>query len=314
MHELLKKINKSDINNVNLYLFSKPRNKEKFEVFSTIIDDDNIRTDMIQILKNQILNYVSNENYELIEYTPLFEDKTIVQTINCNELEFLPKFIDEICLDCLVYNKNDMKPGHELWLYVIVIDDGIKQIIAFQKIRSKTLLKNEKYLLSMDKKIKRINKPLLQLEQKIDCICMLDKDNEITDQKMYIFDKYQFEFIFGFEMKFRKEIQHMLKNLERTGYDKNLINLSQLYQKVENNKNHLKKLYVILKNDSFRYLNEENIKKIEEKCGIKFNRPTGKIELNTHEDVKKILNFLNDDFLEGIISEKTFVSSNKRDI
>lgn len=86
------------------------------------------------------------------------------------------------------------------------------------------------------------------------------------------------------------------------------------YYKVENNKNHLKKLYVILKNDSFRYLTNENIEKIENKSNIKFNRPTGKLELETNDDVKKILNFLNDDFLEGIVSEKPFLTSNKKDI
>lgn len=315
MQELLKKIYQSEINNFNLYLFSKPRNKEKFEVFSTIIDEDNVKIDMKKILENQIRNYVSNENYEIYEYNPILEDKTIVQKINCNELEYLPKFINKICLDCAVYDEKDMQPGHELWLYAIVIDDGKEQIIAFQKIRSKTLLKNEKYWISFGgKKIKRFEEPLLQLEQKMDCICCLEKNKEIIGQLMYIFDKHQFELIFGFEKKFRKEIQEMLKNLESNGYDTNLINLSQLYQKVQNNKNHLKKLYVILKNDSFRYLNEENIKKIEDKCGIKFSRPTGKIELNTHDDVKKLLNFLNDDFLEGIISEKPFVTSNKRDL
>lgn len=315
MRELLKKINKADINNVNLYLFSKPRNKEKFEVFSTIIDKDNVKIDMKSIIENQIRNYVSNENYEIYEYNPIFEDKTIVQKINCNELEYLPKFIDKLDLDCPVYDENDLKPGHELWLYSIVIDDGKEQIISFQKIRSRTLLKNEKYWISFgNKKIKRFEEPLLQLEQKMDCICILEKNTEITDQVMYIFDKHQFESIFGFEKKFKKEIQEMLNNLETKEYDTNLLNLTKLYQKVENNKNHLKKLYVILKNDSFRYLNEENIKKIEDKSRIKFNRATEKLELNTNDDVKKILNFLNDDFLEGIISEKPFVTSNKRDI
>lgn len=315
MRELLKKINKTEINNVNLYLFSKPRNKQKFEVFSTIIDKDNVKTDMKFIIENQIRNYVNNENYEIFEYNPIFEDKTIVQKIYCDELEYLPKFIDKLCLDCVVYDENELKQGHELWLYVIVIDDGKEQIIAFQKIRSKTLLKNEKYWISFgNKKIKRFEEPLLQLEQKMDCICILEKNKELKGQLMYIFDKHQFELIFGFEKKFKKEIQEMLNNLETRGYNTNLLNLNELCQKVENNKNHLKKLYVILKNDSFRYLNEENIKKIEDKSRIKFKRPTGKLELNTNDDVKKILNFLNDDFLEGIISEKPFVTSNKRDI
>ena len=74
------------------------------------------------------------------------------------------------------------------------------------------MLKNEKYLFSFgDKKLKKLNSPLLQLEQKMDCICYLDKDNELHNQTMYIFDKYNFELIVGFERKFKKEINEMLK-------------------------------------------------------------------------------------------------------
>lgn len=315
MQELLNKVNQSDMNDINLYLFSKPRKRENFEVFSTIIDDDEVKKDMKHILQDQIRNYITNDNYETIDYNPLFEEKGIVQFINCDELEYLPKFIDKICLDCVVYDEKKLRKGHELWLAVIVIDNGKDKIISFQKLRSKTLLKNEKILFSFDRKLKKVNSPLLQLEQKMDCICYLDNNNELHNQTMYIFDKYNFELIFGFERKFKKEINEMLKKLEENeSYDVNLLNLQQLYYKVENNKNHLKKLYVILKNDSFRYLTNENIEKIENKSNIKFNRPTGKLELETNDDVKKILNFLNDDFLEGIISEKPFLSSNKRDI
>ena len=40
MQELLNKVTQSDMNDINLYLFSKPRKRENFEVFSTIIDDE----------------------------------------------------------------------------------------------------------------------------------------------------------------------------------------------------------------------------------------------------------------------------------
>ena len=47
MQELLNKVNKSDMNDINIYLFSKPRKKENFEVFSTIIEDNEIKKDNI---------------------------------------------------------------------------------------------------------------------------------------------------------------------------------------------------------------------------------------------------------------------------
>ena len=59
MQELLNKVNKSDMNDINIYLFSKPRKKENFEVFSTIIEDNEIKKDMKHILQDQIRNYLS---------------------------------------------------------------------------------------------------------------------------------------------------------------------------------------------------------------------------------------------------------------
>lgn len=315
MKKILKKINNIDINNVNLYLFSKHKYSNDFEVFSTIFNNNQIKEDMKNILKEQIINHIDDENHEIYEYNPIFKDNQIVQRINCDEIEYLNKFINEINLNYEIYNENKLKKDHELWLIAIVIDDGIDKIISFQKIRSKILLKNKTYLLTFGNKIKKFKEPLLQLKETMDCICFLEKNKEWKDQNMYIFNSYYFEMIFGFEKKFKREIISMLENLKNNNeYDMNLLNTNQLYEKVKTNKNHLKKLYVILKNNNFNYLNEENIHKIEEKSRIKFNRPNGKIELKTNEDVRKLLNFLNDDYLEGILSEKTFITSNKRDV
>ena len=63
MQELLKKVSQSNLNDINIYLFSKPRKKENFEVFSTIIGDNQINKDMKQILQDQITNYLINDNY-----------------------------------------------------------------------------------------------------------------------------------------------------------------------------------------------------------------------------------------------------------
>lgn len=108
MQELLNKVTQSDMNDINLYLFSKPRKRENFEVFSTIIDDE-VKKDMKHILQDQIRNYITNDNYETIDYNPLFEEKGIVQFIKCDELEYLPKFMDKICLDCVVYDEKKLK-------------------------------------------------------------------------------------------------------------------------------------------------------------------------------------------------------------
>ena len=314
LNELLKIVNKTKAENVNLYLISKPKNKEDFEVFNTITMNNKINKDMLDIIQKQLSNNLEKENFEIIEYNPLFEDKSIVQKISCNELTLLPKFIEEINLDCETYEQEKLKKGHQLWIAVIVIDNGSKKIYAFQKLRSKLLMENKKYFVSFgSKKINRFEKPLLQLERYMDCICLLE--NETLENDMYIFNKTFFEMIFGFEKKVKKEnIEKISKLQNDVDFDENLLDLPALYHKIENNQRHIKKLYVILNNDTFKYLNEENIQKIEEKCNIIFNRESGKLRIQDNEDVKKILNFLNDDFLEGIISQKAFLTSNKIDL
>ena len=314
MQEILKKIHNVGISNINIYLFSKSRDKNDFEVFSTITDDNIINEDIKSILETQIRNYISDMNHEILDYNPVFEDKNIVQRIQCKYLGLLPKFIDKIRLDNVVYSNKKLKKGHKLWLVVVVFDNDDEKIIAFQKLRTKTLLENKKKWYFIEKKLKKFDSPLLQLENTMDCMVYF-KGDDIENQFLYIFNKYYFEMIFGFEQKFKNEITQMLNDLEKSEeFDNTLLDIHKLYGKIENNSRNLKKLYVILKNKNFKYLTKENIEKIEYKSNIKFNRSSGELELNSNDDVKKILNFLNEDFLESIVSEKAFVSSNKRDI
>ena len=191
------------------------------------------------------------------------------------------------------------------------MDDGENKIFSFQKIRNKTFLENKKINLILNGNLEKFDKPLLPLESKIDCICSLNDDNPI----MYIFHNYYFEQIFGFEEKFRNEIKEKLEKFENRTDKSVKLDVKKLFSKIENNKRSLKKLYMILNNDNYNYLTEENIRKIEEKSeNIKFNRSNGELHLDEFEDVKKILNLLNDDYLEGILSQKPFKTSNKIDL
>lgn len=312
MNDILKKIHNMKEKQLNLYLFSKAKNKRDYEVFSTKITDLEMLSDIKTFIHNQIHDYIINEETETpMNYNPLINNKNIVQKIECSELHRLTEFIEDIERDPILYTKTTLRKGHSLWIIAIMMDDGENRILALQKIRNKTFLNNEKTSLILDENIRKFDKPLLPLENKIDCICSLDDDNPI----MYIFHNYYFEQIFGFEEKFRREIKEKLDDIESANNKSLQLDVKKLYSKIENNQRSLKKLYVILNNDNFNYLTEENIKKIEEKSkNIKFNRSNGKLHLDEFEDVKKILNLLNDDYLEGILSQKAFRTSQKIDL
>lgn len=312
MNKILEKIYNIKPKHVNLYLFSKAKGKIEYEIFSTKITDLEMLSEFKTAIHTQIHDYITNEETEdPIDYNPLINDKYIVQKIECDELSRLSKFIDDIERDPIVYSETKLSKGHSLWTIAIVMDDGENKILAFQKIRNKTFLENDKMKLIVGENIKKFNEPLLPLENKIDCICSLEEDNPI----MFIFHNYYFEQIFGFEEKFRREIKEKLDKFESRTDKSVKLDVKKLFSKVENNQRSLKKLYMILNNENFNYLTEENIRKIEEKIeNIKFNRSNGELHLDEFEDVKKILNLLNDDYLEGILSQKPFKTLNKIDL
>ena len=234
MNKLLEKIYNINTKYVHLYFISKSDKKETFEVFSTKPDTD-ILSDIKADIHSQINDYISNDYNEPIDYDPIFEDKTIVQRIDCEELTLLPKFINKINITCPVYDEMDLKKGHKLWLVAIVMDDGEDKVLALQKIRSRTLLDSEKIGLAIDDKIKRVDRPILVLENKIDCICLLE-NNKLENQVMYIFHKYYFEQIFGFEEKFKRYVEKMLNEVE-VGDDESItLNVDTLYSKIEKRK------------------------------------------------------------------------------
>lgn len=312
MNNILEKVYNIKPKHVNLYLFSKAKSKIDYEVFSTKITDLEMLSELKTNIHNQIHDYITNEETEdPIDYNPLINGKHIVQKIECDELQRLSEFIEDIERDPILYSKTKLSKGHSLWTIAIVMDDGENKILAFQKIRNKTFLENDKMKLIVGENIKKFNEPLLPLENKIDCICSLEEDNPI----MFIFHNYYFEQIFGFEEKFRREIKEKLDKFESRTDKSVKLDVKKLFSKVENNQRSLKKLYMILNNENFNYLTEENIRKIEEKIeNIKFNRSNGELHLDEFEDVKKILNLLNDDYLEGILSQKPFKTSNKIDL
>ena len=312
MNDILKKVNNMKPKYLNLYLFSKAKSKMEYEVFSTKSTDLEMLSDLKTAIHSQIHDYIVNEETENpIDYNPLINDKNIVQKIECSELHKLSEFVEDIERDPILYTETALTKGHSLWIIAIVMDDGENKIFSFQKIRNKTFLENKKINLILNGNLEKFDKPLLPLESKIDCICSLNDDNPI----MYIFHNYYFEQIFGFEEKFRNEIKEKLEKFENRTDKSVKLDVKKLFSKIENNKRSLKKLYMILNNDNYNYLTEENIRKIEEKSeNIKFNRSNGELHLDEFEDVKKILNLLNDDYLEGILSQKPFKTSNKIDL
>ena len=309
MIEILKNLKNNDCN-VNFYLITRnKKDKSDINIFQTKAEKS-VGEYIYDIVINQLGEYLNNEDYSKCEYCPITKyDKFTVEYISLGELTKLDDFQHLLfSSQSHMIFKGNLEENQELWisLFVFEFTDGtdIRRIIAFQKIRSNKSLNNKKLFSFNQEKLYKIDNSILSIEERVDCIFM-DEINQ-----MFIFNKYYFELMFGFEEKFKAEIQEKLKIFEENDEINSILDLRKFYKKIENNRNHLKKLYKIIKDDKFYLLDEENITKIEKKCNIKIEKEEGVIKLS-HDNIRKILAMLNEDYLESILTEDSYLTANK---
>lgn len=308
MIEIFDKLKNNDCK-VNFYLLSRnKKDKSDINIFQTKTDQS-VGEYIFSIVKNQLNEYLNDEDYAKVEYCPVTKyNKFAVEYILLDELHRLSEFQRLLSSphSHMIY-KGNLEENHELWISLFVFEftegNTIRKITAFQKIRSKKTLTKNLFSIRNDE-LYKINNSILSIEDKIDCIFM---DNM---SEMFIFNKYFFELMFGFEEKFKKEIKESLKIFEENDEINSILDINKFYDKIENNRNHLKKLYKVIKDNKLYLLNEENIIKTEEKCNIKIEKEGGFLKLS-HDNIRKILAMLNEDYLESILSDDSYLTSNK---
>jgi hypothetical protein len=314
-------MNRVESGDIGLYLLFKLNYKKdnysKWEIRKMKTDDD-LAKDILGINSDFLKSIINQKSLDVIEYTPGSNtDKNIVEKSNVDNL---PKF-DEI-KDLLNRNATSLPSDSKVKYYkpiayIFKLDtfaDGThdKSIISFQYLLQQKTLKKGKLFGRYDDTFKRMDDDLFYMGVTLDALYCEDKIND-GEINMYIFNKQHIDWIFGFGDVFKEEIRTKF-NENKEEYDK-LIDIGEFTKFVLADYQFVRKTYKVLKNKNFeKYFNKETILKVEEEANIsKLEWEAEKLVVNS-DNVKKILDIVNEDYLKSVVSENVYRSLSKTSV
>lgn len=187
-----------------------------------------------------------------------------------------------------------------------------KSIVTFQYLVQHKTLKKGWIIGRFDDTFKKMDEELFYMGPNLDALYCEDKLNEEAIN-MYIFNKRHIDWIFGFGEVFKEEIRSILdENKEKYG---KLIDVDEFSNFVLADYQFVRKTYKVLKNKNFdTYFNKETISNVEKEAKIsKLKWKNQKLVVN-EDNVKKILDIVNEDYLKSVVSDNVFRSLSKTSV
>lgn len=316
-------MNSVESSNVGLYLLFKFRKKEetkpKWKIRQMKMNDD-LAEDVLNLSADFLKFIINQKSLDVIDYTPGNNtDKNIVEKV---DVDNLPKF-DEIknLLNRVstVLPANSQVKNYKPIAYIIKLDtfvNGVydKSIVSFQYLQKQNTLKKGKLFGWIDDEFKKMENDLFYMGTNFDALYCEDKTTDNEKVYMYIFNKQHIDWIFGFGEVFKEEIRTIFNSNEHK-YNE-LININDFTNFILGDYHFVRKTYKVLKNGNFsRYFNREIILKVEKEANISKLEWDGENKLIINEDnIKKILDIVNEDYLKSVVSDNVFRSLSKTSV
>ncbi|MCW1309688.1 MAG: DUF4868 domain-containing protein, partial [Candidatus Nanoarchaeia archaeon] len=215
-----------------------------------------------------------------------------IQTIDKDDVNYLNTILQDINrADLDIF---DMKRSKNLWAYAIKIGDT--KTILFRKYTENRILDRKGWiaLFISEGKFNQLRGPVLTIDDDIDTIFYYDK--------LYILNVEQFERTFSFMDKFIGEINDSLKVLE----EKDLVDVSFMWNLCKTDPRKIKKLYKILKGDGVKSLNLETIKKLDTEYNLGLIGKDGKKIIVNSNNIWTVLKVLDDDYLKSPVTDNKY--------
>lgn len=314
-------MNRVESNNVGLYLLFKINNKNhdlpKWEIRKMKMTDD-LAKDILSINNDFLKSIINQKSLDVIEYSPgPNTDKNIVERSDVGKL---PKF--EEIQDLLKRNASELPSNSKVTYYkpiayIMKLDtftngNHEKSIVTFQYLVQQNTLKKGKVFGRWDDTFSRIENDLFYIGPSLDALYC---ENKIVNEPiyMYIFNKQHIDWIFGFGEVFKEEIRAVF-NGNKKKYDK-LISINDFANFVLSDYQFVRKTYKVLKNGNFeKYFKKETILKVEKEANIsKLEWKDERLVVN-EDNVKKILDIVNEDYLKSVVSDTVYRSLSKTSV
>lgn len=316
-------MNSVESSNVGLYLLFKFRKKEetgsKWKIRQMKMDDK-LAEDVLNLSSDFLKFIINQKSLDIIDYSPGNNtDKNIVEKV---DVDILPKF-DEIknLLNRVstVLPPNSQVKNYKPIAYIIKLDtfvNGVydKSIVSFQYLQKQNTLKKGKLFGWIDDEFKKMENDLFYMGTNFDALYCEDKTTDNEKVYMYIFNKQHIDWIFGFGEVFKEEIRTIFNSNEHQ-YNE-LININDFTNFILGDYHFVRKTYKVLKNGNFsRYFNRETILKVEKEANISKLEWDSENKLIINEDnIKKVLNIVNEDYLKSVVSDNVFRSLSKTSV
>ena len=313
-------MNKVKNNNVGLYLLFKVNTKKdelpKWEIRKMKTDDD-LAEYILNINKDFLKSMINQKSLDVIEYSPgPNTDKNIVERSNVDNLPKFDEIKDLLNRNATPLPSNSKVKYYKPIAYIIKLDTFLNDvhensIVTFQYLVQQNTIKKGKIIGRIDDTFKRMENDLFYIGATLDALYC---ENKINDEEiyMYIFNKQHIDWIFGFGEIFKEEIKTILEGNEE--YTK-LINVNEFTNFVLEDYQFVRKTYKVLKNGNFdKYFNKKTILKVEKEAKISSLEWKSEKLIVNEDNVKKILDIVNEDYLKSVVSENVFRSLSKTSV
>lgn len=309
--------------NASLYILFKTTNNnpDKWEI-RKMRSAENLIRDLLELTGDFLSNLINNENLEVVNYQPgpnLGQDYIEqIDIENVHDFEGIKNLVEE----CDIFFRDRLEiTNYRPFAYVIKFEvtheneDEDNSIFIFQHIQKQNSFRKGKILNRIQDTYDSLSDELYFLSDKFDCLYYdFENNNEENLNKMFIFNKQHFDWIFGFEEVFKDEIRERLYN--GTEEFEDIIDFDAFAELVINNYQFVRKTYRLLDNENFNtYFNREILERVPCEAGIAdLEWGTDDRLIVNENNAKKILNIVNEDYLKSIVSDTVFLSLSKTNI
>ncbi len=292
--------------NVKLYFVERSKNQKtkeiRYNTLKTIITPE-IGRDLIDAGLQQVVSILSDEP-EYMEYGIVpFSDRACVETINKDEVPYLPQLITQVSNPNLEAFRDDKV--NKIFGYIIKMENENKTLFLFRKHTPKKLLEKGKIAMIFRgggfEKLSQV----MTIDEVYDAAILL---GEGIEPQVFIFNAPKFESIFSFVEFYEKELEVKKEEIGRKDF---LDDVDVFINSCKGDAKKIKKLARILKSEEFARMSKEKIKAIVDDYGLNLEFDArGKIVVNI-DNIWTILRILDDDHVHSKATDTKYVARSK---
>lgn len=313
-------MNRVESDNVSLYLLFKLRENDETKPKWTIRKmktNDDLAGEILALNSEFLKSIITLESLEVIDYSPgPNNDKNIVDKISSDNLPRFDEMKGLLSRVATPLPVNSKVTNYKPIAYIMKLDTFTngsheKSIVTFQYLQNQNTLKKGRLISRCSEEFVRMENDLFYMSPNFDCLYCEDKTTDDVNVDMYIFNKQHLDWIFGFGEIFKDEIRTIFEGNSNNYAD--LIDIAEFTDYILADYQFVRKTYKVLKNGNFeKYFNKETILKVEDEAQISKLEwdDDGKLIING-DNVKKILNIVNEDYLKSVVSDNVFKSLSK---